>query len=226
MAVDVAQPVATLIVVDEATAPTLPDRTGPRRFRLLIVGALLLSLGGAAVMYNRSTGRAMHDYDSGPVRTESYTATGVRTEVGNVVTFGGIILENFSDRAAELESIRIEDLDPGISLVDVKVAGKDRGIGMVGAEHGFPPPGIRAESFRPLQGTRIPPRQEDAEWGIEVLMAFRLNKPGQFGFHHALVDYRIGGKKHRIRVNDGFVVCGGPEYPSCDLQAFRKLDED
>lgn len=226
MAVDLAGPIATLSVVDVATAPTRGGRRGPRRFRLVIVAALVLSLGGTVVMFKRSTGRAMHDYDSGPVRTESYTTTGVRTEVGKIVTFGSIILENFSDRAAELENIRIEDLDPGISLVDVKVAGKDRGIGMVGAEHGFPPPGLRAESLRPLQGARVPPRQEDAEWGIEVLMAFRLNKPGQFGFRHALVDYRIGGKKHRIRVNDGFVVCGGPEYPSCDLQAFRKLEED
>lgn len=226
MAVDVENPIATLGGVDVATAPTPSERNRPRRFRLFVVGALVLSLGGAAVIYKRSTGRAMHDYDSGPVRTESATTTGVRAEVGEVVTFGGIILENFSKRAAVLESIRIENLDPGITLVDLKVAGKDRGIGMVGADHGFPGPAIRPESLRPPACTRVPPRQEDGEWGVEVLMGFRLNKPGQFGFHHALVDYRIGGKKHRIRMNDGFVVCGGPEYPSCDLEAFRNLEED
>lgn len=58
-------------------------------------------------------------------------------------------------------------------------------------------------------------------------MAFKLNRPGQFGFLHALIDYRVGGKRHRIRLDDGFVVCGGPDYPgNCDSEAFRKLHDD
>ena len=57
-------------------------------------------------------------------------------------------------------------------------------------------------------------------------MAFKLNRPGQFGFHHALVDYRIGDKRHRIRVDDGFVLCGGPDYRRCDTEAFHELDDD
>ena len=57
-------------------------------------------------------------------------------------------------------------------------------------------------------------------------MAFKLNQPGQFGFHHALIDYRIGDKRHRIRVSDGFVICGGPDYPAnCNLDAFRKPED-
>lgn len=218
MTVDVAEPVATLSRVD--APPGSKKLFGDRRVRLLIAG-LVLALGGATVIYQRSTGRAFHDYDSGPVRTDSDTTTGIHAEVGEVVTFGGIVLDNHGNRPAVLESIRIDPpLDPGMSLVEVKVAGKDRGIGMVGADRGFPPPGIRAEAFRPLPGSIVPPRQEDEEWGVEVLMGFRLNKPGQFGFHHALVDYRIGEKRHRIRVNDGFVICGGPDYPRCDLDAF------
>jgi hypothetical protein len=227
MAVEVAEPIGSLTGVDAATSPAGTKRFGGRRFRLLVIGALVLGLGGTAVIYKRSTGRAMHDFESGPVRTDSDTTTAIRAEVGEVVTFGGIVLENFSKRPAVLEAIRVEgSLDPGISLVDVKVAGKDRGVGMVGADHGFPPASIRAEAFRPLAGAIVPPRQEDAEWGVEVLMAFRLNRPGQFGFHHALVDYRVGGKRHRIRVNDGFFVCGGPEYPTCDREAYRKLEND
>jgi hypothetical protein len=69
---------------------------------------LVLGLGGAGVIYQRSTGRAFHDYDSGPVRTESNTTTGMPAEIGQIVTFGGIVLENFSHRAAVLESIRID----------------------------------------------------------------------------------------------------------------------
>lgn len=97
---------------------------------------------------------------------------------------------------------------------------------MVGSDHGFPPPGIPAEALRPLSGAVVPPRHEDPDWGVEVLLGFKLNRPGQFGFHHALIDYRIGGKRHRIRVNDGFFICGGPEYPRCDREAYRKLEND
>lgn len=106
-------------------------------------------------------------------------------------------------------------------MVDVKVAGRDRGIGLVGADVGFPPPKIRPESLRPLPGAIVAPRPEDSEWGLEILMAFKLNRPGQFGFHHVVVDYRIDGKKHRVRLNDGFVLCGpAKDFPRCDLDSF------
>jgi hypothetical protein len=189
---------------------------------------LICALGGSVVTYQLFIGRAMHDADHGPVRTESDTTTSLRAEIGQVVTFGGIILESFSKQPAVLERIRIEPpLDPGVSLIDVKVAGKGRGIGMVGADRVFPPSGMPPEVVRPLEGAIVPPRHEDDEWGVEVLMAFKLNRPGQFGFHHAFVDYRIGDKRHRVRVDDGFVICGPAEnYPrGCDHEAFAKLDQ-
>ena len=222
MGVDLAAPVDSLAAVDEPPARSWKRRFGGRWTRLFLIAVLVL---GGTVIYKRSTGRAMHDADHGPLRTESDTTTSIRADVGQIVTFGGIILENFSNRAAILESIRIEPpLDPAVSLVDVKVAGKDRGAGMVGADVGFPSPHIRPESLRPLPGAIVPPG--DHEWGVEVLMAFKLNRPGQFGFQHALIDYRIGEKRHRIRVSDGFVICGGPEYPrNCDLDAFRGSED-
>lgn len=221
MSVDLSQLVGSLAVVDAPPTRSWKSRLGGRWARLLLIAVLVL---GGTVIYKRSTGRAMHDADHGPVRTESDTTTGIHADIGQVVTFGGIIVENYSKRPAILESIRTEPpLEPAVSLVDVKVAGKDRGIGQVGADVGFPPSIIRPETLRPLPGAIVPPREH--EWGVEVLMAFRLNQPGQFGFHHALIDYRIGDKRHRIRVSDGFVICGGPDYPAnCDLDAFKPQD--
>jgi hypothetical protein len=229
MAIDVQQPIASLAGVD-APPSDLPrkKRFGGRRARLLIIAVLVLGLGGVAAIYRRSTGRSMHGADSGPVRTESDTTTGIVVDIGQVVTFGGIILENFSNRPAVLESIRIDPpLDPGMTLVDVQVAGKERGIGMVGTDLGFPPSGMPPEALRPLRGAVVPPRHEDDKWGVEVLMAFKLNRPGRFGFHHALIDYRIGDKRHRIRVDDGFVICGPrPEYQSgCDIRTFSEQED-
>lgn len=227
MDVNLAESVASLRRVEAPIAPGRTRRFEGGRKRLVVVGVMIVSLVGAAVVYKRSTGRAMHDYESGPVRTESDTTTSIRVEVGQVVTFGGIILESFSKKPAVLESLRFDPpLDSGMTLVDVKVAGKGRGIGMVGTDRGFPPSGMPPEALRPLPGAIVPPKHVDPEWGVEVLMGFKLDKPGQFGFHHALIDYRIGGKRHRIRVNDGFLICGGPDYPRCDSEAFRKLRDD
>lgn len=217
MSVALSRPVGSLAAVIPPPERSWKSRLGGRWTRWLLIAVLVL---GGSVVYKRSTGRAVHDADHGPVRTESDTTTSIHADIGQVVTFGGITVENFSKRPAVLEGIRIEPpLDPAVSLVDVKVAGKDRGIGMVGADVGFPPSIIRPETLRPLAGAIVPPGEH--EWGVEILMALRLNQPGQFGFHHALIDYRIGDKRHRVRARDGFVICGGPDYPAnCDLEAF------
>lgn len=229
MAIDVGQRIASLASVDTPhPVPGREKRFKGRRARLLLVAVLVLALGGAAEIYRRSTGRALHGAESGPVRTQSDTTTGIVADIGEVVTFGGIILESFSNRPAVLESIRIDrPLDPGMTLVDVKVAGKERGIGMVGTDLGFPPSDMPPEALRPLPGAVVPPRNEDDKWGVEVLMAFKLNRPGRFGFHHALVDYRIGDDRHRIRVDDGFVMCGPRrDYPQgCDIRTFTEREE-
>jgi hypothetical protein len=218
MAVGLSRCIASLTRVQAFPAPSAKNGFGRQRIRLLVILVLVLGVGTAALVYQRSSARTMHDYDGGPVRTDSATTTSLVADIGQVVTFGGIILENYSENPAVLESIRIDPpLDSGMTLVDVKVAGKDRGIGMVGTDRVFPPEGMPSEAVRPLPGMIVPPRHEDPDWGVEVLMAFKLNRPGQFGFKYALVDYRIGEKRHRIRLEDGFVLCGPDrDYQNCN----------
>jgi hypothetical protein len=218
-------PVASLNRVDGAPDPGWEGRGHAHsRVRVLLIAGLVLASLAAILSYQRSSARATHSWDGGPVRTDSSTATSLVADIGQVVTFGGIVLENFSRSPAVLESVRIDPhLDPAMTLVDVKVAGKDRGIGMVGTDKVFPPSGMPSDSLHPVAGAIVPPRQEGDEWGVEVLMAFKLNRPGQFGFRHAVVDYRIGGKRHRVRLDDAFVLCGPDhEYQSCDLDKFSE----
>jgi hypothetical protein len=219
------QTVGSLSHVDAAPEPSREsgNRLG-HGMRVALIAGLVVALAGGILVYERSSGRASHSWDSGPVRTDSSTMTSLVADIGQVVTFGGILLENFSSRRAVLENIRIEPpLDSAMKLVDVKVAGKDRGIGMVGTDKVFPPSGMPSQAFHPLPGATVPPHQEDAEWGVEILMAFKLNQPGQFGFRHAVIDYRIGSKRHRVRLADGFVLCGPDrDYQNCDLNAFAE----
>jgi hypothetical protein len=222
MAVGLSNPIDTLDNVEPVSVPIRRRWLRNRR----IVAALILVMvgaGGAVVLY-RSSGRAFHDYDSGPVKTASDTITSLPVEVGQVFTFGGIVLKNSSEHAAVLDDIRMDPpLDPGMTLVDVKVAGAARKVGYVGSAIEFPPARIPAEAVQPWQGAAVPGRLDDPEGrGLEILMGLRVNRPGEFGFRHVVVDYRIGGKQHRVRLNDSFIACApARDYPpGCHFQTF------
>src|SRR5688500_8784730 len=96
MTVGLNEPVASLTRVRASSVPSTRRRVGRQRIRLLLIAGLALAVGSATLVYQRSSARAMHDYDGGPVRTSSATTTSLVADVGQVVTFGGIILENFS----------------------------------------------------------------------------------------------------------------------------------
>jgi hypothetical protein len=52
-------------------------------------------------------------------------------------------------------------------------------------------------------------------------MGLRANGPGEFGFRHVIVEYRIGGERHRVRLNDGFIACAPVQaYPHCNIDTF------
>lgn len=210
MAVRFPEAIGTLPVVEPPAVPAETRRPGGRRIpRLAVAAAVLGCVALGLVVVKRSTGRAMHAYDRGPVRTESDTITTLPSEIGQVVTFGGIVLRNTSSKPALLERIWIDPpLGPEMSLADVKVAGGDRRIGYVGSAVEYPPHGIPAQAIKPFDGAVVPPRQDDPEGrGVEILMGLKVNRPGEFGFRHAIVDYRIGGKRHRVTLNDGWIGC-------------------
>ena len=74
-----------------------------------------------------------------------------------------------------------------------------------------------------FEGAVVPRRSDDPNGrGLEVLMGLRVNAQGQFGFRHAVVDYRIGGRRHSVRVNDGFIACAPVDAfpPGCHLTTF------
>lgn len=219
----VTKPIGTLHDVDPLLAPRRSRLLGNRRALIFATAALVLGLVGA-VGISRSSGRATHGYDSGPVRTDSDTISSIRVEMGQLFTFGGIVLRNSTDRDAMVEGIRTDPpLGDEMTLVDVKAAGRDRKVGYVGTAAEFPPARIPTEALRPFDGAVVPARPDDpGSRGLEILMGLRVNRPGEFGFRHVIVDYRIGGKRHSVRLNDGFIACAPPQAfpPGCHLDTF------
>ncbi len=223
MAVRFDNPIATLDRVDPP--PVSPGQNGWFGKRRVVLVAVVVSIAvGGAALAGQWSGRAVHDYDSGPVQTGSETVTSLPVEVGQVFTFGGIVLKNTGDQPALVENIRIDPpLDPGMTLVDLKVAGAGRNVGYVGSAAEFPPKRIPAQAMRPWRGAIVPGRPDDPGWrGLEIVMGLKVNHPGEFGFRHVVVDYRVGGKQHRVRLSDSFIACApARDYPpGCHLETF------
>jgi hypothetical protein len=201
--------VATLGKVAVTPVPAASKSTSRR----LLAGVLgLLILGGSAVVAAayRSSQRLTHDAESGPVTAGGgKTMTGIKVEVGQVFTFGGVVLYNSADKPAVLESIAFDPpLSPDFDVVDVKAAGRDRRTGFVGADQVFPPEVLRPQSLRAVEGAIVPARSDDPEgWGVELVFGLKVTRPGKFLMQHVVVDYRIDGKRHRVRLDDGFVAC-------------------
>ena len=184
--------------------------------------AVAIAVAGTLV-FNRLSGPALHDFESGPVKSDTDTINSLPVEVGQVFTFGGIILKNFTNDPAILEGARFEPpLGSAMTLVDLKVAGTDRNVGMVGTAVEFPPARIPAQAVRPFKGAVVPGRPDDPySRGVEVLMGLRVNVPGEFGFRHVIVEYRIRGERHGVRLNDGFIACAPvQDYSHCNIDTF------
>jgi hypothetical protein len=199
------------------------SRWGGGRRIFFIVAALVVAVAGALV-FSRSSDPGVHDFESGPVKSDTDTITSFPVEIGQVFTYGGIVLKNFTDVPATLESVSFEPpLGSAMTLVDLKVAGDDRNVGYVGTSVEFPPARIPAKAVRTFKGAIVPVRPDPPfrSTGVEVLMGLRVNVPGEFGFRHVIVEYRIRGERHRVRLNDGFIACAPvKDYPHCNTATF------
>jgi hypothetical protein len=210
-------------------APSRP-RLGAlnRRLRIgapvAVVVVLFLTAVGLGLQAKR---RVLHDYDSGPLQTGSDTTTRIVVDVGQPFTFGGIVVYNTTAQPIVLDEIRlVPPTPPGMEILAIEVAGGDRRIGFVGADHGYAPTDLRPY-LRPYRKALVPPeRRPEGREGTEIVFGLQLNQPGMFGFEHVDVDYRVGKKRHRVRLEDGFLACAPPSaYPEgCDHEALSGRD--
>jgi hypothetical protein len=199
---------------------------GPRHWSKKHILVLLLLVGTAMAGFMleavRSSRRIEHSAAHGPVTAGGgRTMTSMKVEVGQTFTFGGIVLFNSARQEAMLEGISVDPaIGPELTTVEIKAAGKDRKTGYVGTDSQFPPSLLPAQSLRPFVGTVVPGRRDDPEdAGVEVVFGLKVTQPGKYGFRHVVVDYRVGGKRHRVRLDDGFVACAPVrDFPSgCSL---------
>jgi hypothetical protein len=181
----------------------------PSRRHLILLAVIAVAVAGTVVFALRSGRRAVHAFDKGPLQTFSSTRTGMLAdELGQVFTFGGIVVTNRSKSPVVIEDIRVvPPLEDGMKIVELQVAGPERRVGYVGTEKHFPPADL-APHLRPYRGAAVPPeRSPRGEQGMEIVFALRIDRAGSFGFREVHVDYRVGGDRHTVHLEDGFVGC-------------------
>jgi hypothetical protein len=198
--------------------------------RVLVPLAILVMVTAAALaFFVLSNRRAVHAFNRGPLQAGASTRTGmVADELGQVFTYGGVVLTNTSSRPAVLEEIRVvPPPGEGMKIVAIQAAGADRQLGLVGTDQQFPPADL-APFLRPYRETVVPPeRTPGGEEGVEIVFGLRIDQPGNFGFREVHVDYRVGKKRHTVRLEDGFIGCAPlARFPDgCDFEKFFGLEQ-
>jgi hypothetical protein len=185
-----------------ADAPPAP----PRRRRARWVSAALVAVAVvvlAVVLWPSNSDDAA---GKGPLRLLEPAATSLPVHLGEKTAFGLTVVANDGDEDAVLESVAPVDPLPGTTLVGTYAAGPDRRYQAVPATRAWP--SRMATDVHPLAGFRVPPVSTRAgRRGTEVILVFRADRPGRFGFAQVRLTYRAGGKRHRATLLSGYAYC-------------------
>jgi len=159
-----------------------------RRFRLLVVGVVLVVVG---LGYAYATGIILPR--EGPLQWSSSTSSGASGLVDPNQPFSFGLLQDVTNRAHEsatIDSIEILAATPGLHLVGAYVVPSGAAPG-VGFARGYPPP-LAPHDRRPVAGTVVDPGKS-----IDIVLGFIVIKPGRFVFRGVRLVYRVGFTRFR-----------------------------
>ncbi len=133
--------------------------------------------------------------DGGPLAEQlAPNAVTVSVTAGASFTYGGVQLRpNASAGAVTLEGVRLEELSPGLEVVDAYVLPiAETNDGLWFSYERFPPPGLPRAGLRPFNGFTL-----DASGEVQVLLELRAADEGTYEFRAFSIEYRTGGRRYR-----------------------------
>ncbi len=143
-------------------------------------------------------------YAGGPVED------GQVVTVGDTWTYGTPQILNRTGKPIEVQRLDLVGVFGGFHPIAIRLAGPNRGENVLAAP-GFPPKDHDPVSYGKVDGFVAPPdpAQAPAEgnWGTEVLIAFRMDSPGNAGFAGIRIKYTLDGESSFLEVPDSFVAC-------------------
>lgn len=183
---------------------------------VLFVGTVLVLLFVAPGLLRRGGGLSLSGDDQGPLSAGDATAVSAPHNPGDVLTFGHVAVFNTGRVTAVLDRVSFEPpLPDNLRLLGIQVASDpDRDLHTVGAVDGYPPPRSEIGSLQPLKGAKVyPENTPEGERGAPLIMGFRFDGGDLASFKEVHVDYHVGGRKYRAKLDKVFIVCSWSAYP-------------
>jgi hypothetical protein len=188
------------MIIDESV--TVPPRRHSRLIVMIGLVALIVVIAAAIWMVTHGGASASR----GPLTTGNPTADGiVPTTLETPVTIGDWSLTNSGDEPAVVDSITVDNPDPGLRVIGIKLA--RYGKVSPGAVDGYPVKGLRVYRVDKLP---IPPGQDP----IEIIVGFKIDKPGRYTSQGLTVVYHVGNSHYQTTVPEAVAVC----YPVSSKQ--------
>ncbi len=154
-----------------------------------------------------------HELPPGPLGVETGVPNQISFDVdaGRSFTYGLVVLENRSERSAEVTGVELVGTIGSLELVSSSIRGlRDApDHGLIANDRSFPPSALGGV-LRPAIGSLIEPYRAPPD-GVELVLELRANDPGGHGFAAVAVDYRQGNRAFRVVFPSSLRVCVGPE---------------
>jgi hypothetical protein len=140
-------------------------------------------------------------------------------DVGERFSYGLLFLSNRGPEPAVILRVTLARVTPGLELIGMYSvpAESDHPLAHVGLVRAYPPDGESRKGqewpgpTRPVPGAVVPPGKSQ-----EVVMGFRMTRPGVGGFRGIVVDYRVGWRRFRAYFDDSVVACVPPSSFTLD----------
>jgi hypothetical protein len=129
-------------------------------------------------------------------------------ELGQSGTSGLPVILNHGMANAVLDAVTYERLAPGLRILTPLAlrVGDYQGSGLVaGLARSYPPTRGRGIT-RPLSGFVVHPYRNPDD-AAELLIGFRVLRPGVFGYRALFIHYHVGGKRYVARYPLALAVC-------------------
>lgn len=185
---------------------------------LTALAVTLCVLGSTQTFWQRQRGEGT----GGPLITnDDSNGLSYSAEVGEVVSYGLVIVTNMGPQDVVLESAELVGAGSTEGVIVSTPETVPEGNSVISVQRRYPPQWETPKPpLRPISGTVVPPGEGN---GVEILFAITPEREGRFEWPGVRVHYRVGDKRYLlVDPDDSFSLCV-PRVEFCD---FIEHDED
>lgn len=197
-----------------------------RRFGRLLAPALFgaaILVGVLVLMEDEKGEKGAGGYRDGPLDTSESNGLTIPVPVDRPETYGVPVVFNSGDQPVTLRRASFSRPTPGLEVLDVMVAGSERGPALVSsdARYADDPRGfLDFEDLHSIEGFRVEPTSDPVgERGVELVFVFRARRKGSYESRGVDVEYEVGGEQYREVFPNSLRTCVGDppvaKIPEC-----------